>query len=209
MKGKTMFEDFFKRRKDLREEKKYGLTEDKKYGLTDETIEAEGHILYRIKALKDFGDVKKGDLGGFIEKEGGDFFKEGNLSQEGDCWVYDDAKVYGKAFVWEDAKIKDSAEVYGEALVCGEAEVSGEALVYGNAFVSENAKIYDNAWVSGTSMVFGKAEIYKDAEVRDKVVCDTEITEKVSKDKSSLLEKFQKKKQERINRRKNKGIELD
>lgn len=188
------------------------MLKEKKYGLTDETIEVEGHTLHRIKALKSFGDVKKGDLGGFIEKEGGDLFglrKEGNLSQDGDCWVYDDAKVYGKAFVWEDAKIKDSAEVYDEALVCGEAEVYGEALVYGNTFVSENAKIYDNAWVSGTSMVFGKAEIYKDAEVRDKVVCDTEITEKVSKDKSSLLEKFQKKKQERINRRKNKDIELD
>jgi hypothetical protein len=105
MKGKTMLENFFKRRKDLREEKNYGLTvekkyglygltKDKKYGLTGETIEVDGHILYRIQALKDFGDVKKGDLGGFIEKEGGDFlgaflgekeglWKEGNLCQEG------------------------------------------------------------------------------------------------------------------------------
>lgn len=40
--------------------------ETKKYKLTDKTIEHNGHILHRIEALKDFGDVKKGDLGGFV-----------------------------------------------------------------------------------------------------------------------------------------------
>ena len=39
---------------------------EKKYELTDETVKGYGHTLHRIKALKDFGDVKKGDLGGFI-----------------------------------------------------------------------------------------------------------------------------------------------
>ena len=47
-----------------------------KYELTKES---KGN-LFRIKALKDFGNVKKGDLGGFIEKTD-------NLSQEGNCWV--------------------------------------------------------------------------------------------------------------------------
>ncbi|WP_375616758.1 hypothetical protein [Bartonella sp. AP58NXGY] len=37
----------------------------KKYELTDEKIEFDGYLtLYRIRALKDFGDVKAGDLGG-------------------------------------------------------------------------------------------------------------------------------------------------
>ena len=52
----------------------------KKYELTEEVMEYEGVILHRIKALKDFGDVKKGDLGGWIKSEE-------NLSQEGLCWV--------------------------------------------------------------------------------------------------------------------------
>ena len=34
-----------------------------KYKLTDETIELNGKTLFRIQALKDFGDVKAGDLG--------------------------------------------------------------------------------------------------------------------------------------------------
>lgn len=52
---------------------------EKKYELTNETIEFNGHILHRIKALKDFAykKFKKGDLGGFIESEN-------NLSQEGE-----------------------------------------------------------------------------------------------------------------------------
>ena len=52
--------------------------EENKYELTDETFWLLTHKLHRIKALKDFGDVKKGDLGGWIEKES-------NLSQDGNC----------------------------------------------------------------------------------------------------------------------------
>lgn len=80
----------------------------KKYELTDETIEVYGTALHRIKALKDFGNVKKGELGGYVESER-------NLSQEGNCWVYDNARVYS------------NAKVFGNAEVCGNAEVFGNA----------------------------------------------------------------------------------
>ena len=42
--------------------------ENKKYKLTDETTNLLGRTLYRIEALKDFGDVKEGDKGGYVEK---------------------------------------------------------------------------------------------------------------------------------------------
>lgn len=42
---------------------------EKKYILTEKTKEYNGHTLHRIQAIKDFGDVKKGDLGGWIESE--------------------------------------------------------------------------------------------------------------------------------------------
>lgn len=95
---------------------------EKKYILTDETIEVYGNTLHRIKAIKDFGDVKSGDLGGFIEKEE-------NLSHGDLCWVCGYAKVYG------------DAKVCGNALVYGDAEVSGNALVYGYAKVCGNSNI--------------------------------------------------------------------
>jgi hypothetical protein len=41
----------------------------KKYKLTENTIKSKGVTLYQIEALKNFGDVKKGDLGGYIQFE--------------------------------------------------------------------------------------------------------------------------------------------
>ena len=41
----------------------------RKYKMTSNVKELLGHKLFQIKALKDFGDVKAGDLGGYIEKE--------------------------------------------------------------------------------------------------------------------------------------------
>lgn len=73
-----------------------------KYELTDETIDVSGTTLHRIKALKDFGNVKKGELGGYVESEY-------NLSQIGNCWVYGNARVCG------DAELCGNARVYGNA----------------------------------------------------------------------------------------------
>ena len=62
--------------------------------LKDEFIEFGGRKLYRIKALKDFHNVKEGEFGGYIESER-------NLSHECDAWVYGDARVCGNnAVVW-------------------------------------------------------------------------------------------------------------
>lgn len=72
--------------------------------LQDDKIEVSGHILYRIKALKDFFGAKAGDLGGYIEGES-------NLSHEGTCWVYDNACVYGNARVCDNAKINKISDV--------------------------------------------------------------------------------------------------
>ena len=62
--------------------------------------------LYRIVALKDFANIKEGTVGGWVKGEH-------NLAQEGNCWVYGDARVYEDAWVYGDAR------VYGDALVSG------------------------------------------------------------------------------------------
>ena len=137
----------------------------KKYEiLYDNKIEILGHTLYRIRACKDFGDVEAGDLGGYIEKPE-------NLSQEGDCWVYDNARVYGNARVYSNALVYDDAEVYGDvwvygnARVCGNVCVYGDTEVYGKAWVCGNARVYGNAHVYGNARVYGNAEVYGDARV--------------------------------------------
>ena len=69
----------------------------KKFELTTEFItNAFGKKLFRIKALVEFGDVKAGELGGYVEKEE-------NVSQDGNAWVYGDARVSGNAWVSGDA----------------------------------------------------------------------------------------------------------
>ena len=149
---------------------------EKKYKLTDETIKHKGRVLRRIEALKDFAGVKMGDKGGFIKSEN-------NLSHEGNCWVFNDAKVCGDAIVCGDSIVCDDAIVYsnaivcgnariynnakigGNAKVCGNAKVSNNAEIFGNAFVYGNADIYDNALVYGYALVYDNAQIYGNAEI--------------------------------------------
>ena len=78
--------------------------------LQDVTMEHANRTLYRIKALRDFGYVKAGDIGGWVESED-------NLSQYGHCWIYDDAKVYDKARISNNAQIRSFAEISGSAKV--------------------------------------------------------------------------------------------
>ena len=92
----------------------------KKYELTSETKEIYGATLYRIRALIDFGDVKCGDLGGWIEKES-------NLSHKGTAWVDDNAWVCDNARVGGDARVCDNDRVGDNARVGCCARVFGEA----------------------------------------------------------------------------------
>ena len=131
---------------------------EKKYKLTEETLEIDGHVLNRIIALRDFGEVKKGDIGGWIEGQE-------NLSHYDDCWVCGEAEVYGNAIVCGDAKVYGNAEVYGDATVYGNAEVYGNAIVYGDATVYGNAEVYGDATVCGNAEVYGNAIVCGDAKV--------------------------------------------
>ena len=122
----------------------------KKYELTEETFTVFGKTLYRIRAVRDFGSVKTGEFGGYIEKEE-------NLSHFGDAWVYGNAKVYG------DARVFGNAWVYGDARVSGNAWIYGDARVFGNAWVYGDARVSENAWVYGDARVFGNARVYDNA----------------------------------------------
>ena len=79
--------------------------ENKKYELlTNEHIHHLDKTLYRIRSLRDFGNVKKSELGGYIEKED-------NLSHNGDCWIYGNAIVHGNARVRGNASVSCNADI--------------------------------------------------------------------------------------------------
>ena len=143
----------------------------KKFELTAEYVtNIFGKKLFRIKALVAFGDVKEGDLGGFVEKES-------NLANSGKAWVSGDAGVSGDAQISGNAQVSGNAWVYGSAKVYGDAYVSGNAWVFGDARVSGNARVYgsakvfddacvdDDAYVSGDAKIYGNARVSCDAQV--------------------------------------------
>lgn len=153
--------------------------EPKKFELTTK-ISFNGRTLYRIRALKDFGVVKKGDLGGYIEKEE-------NLSQTGNSWIFDDAKIMDNAIVKEDATLHHNATIYDKAIVSGSASinenatlrdnatVSDKVILYGNVILVDGAKIYgkarlyDYVLVSGNAQVYDNARCYGSAKIKDDV----------------------------------------
>ena len=130
------------------------MSVEKKY----EMLEREENGLCRIRALKDFGNVSKGDIGGYIEEEE-------NLSQLGDCWICDNASVSGTAKIFDNAKIFGDAVICDNASVYDTARVYGDASVYGTARVYGNANIFGNAWGCGDANIFGNARVYGDAQV--------------------------------------------
>ena len=98
---------------------------EKKYRLRkDLTKVVNGKTLYRIQALKPLNDVKEGEIGGYVESED-------NLSQEGNCWIYDDACVFDNARIEDSAIAAHYACVYSKGIVKGYAAVSDEGKVCG------------------------------------------------------------------------------
>lgn len=114
----------------------------KKYELTNETKVVNGITLHRIVALRDFADVKAGDLGGFVQSEH-------NLCHRGKSWIYDEACVFERGFVFSNAKVCDQAQVYTKGWVYGNAKVSDSAKVSGDAHVCGDVQISDNLEISG------------------------------------------------------------
>lgn len=72
--------------------------------LTAGAVRLGSRELFLVRALRDFGSVRCGDIGGRIESER-------NLSHEGEAWVGGDA--------W----------VYGEGRVCGDEVVGGNTVI--------------------------------------------------------------------------------
>ena len=121
--------------------------------IKDDTNLCNNRPYYRLEALKDFSDVTKGDRGGYIQ-----YYH--NLSQEGNCWVYDYAIVFGHARVYDNAKVKGCAQIYENAMIFGNAKVLDFS------YVLRNSKIFDNA------IIYGHARISSDVGGRKKISYD-------------------------------------
>ena len=121
---------------------------DKKYEMIESNIKG----LYRVKALKDFGDVKKGDIGGYVENPN-------NLSHEGYCWVYDNAIIHDNVKIYDNARIYGNSEIWDYAVIDGNSRICGDSEVWDYAIIRDNALIYGDSVISGNAFIGGDAEI--------------------------------------------------
>ena len=135
----------------------------KKYEIT-EAAHPKYPWLHRIRAICQVNEqVSPGMLGGYVQTED-------NLSQEGTCWIYDQAVCCEEAAVADDGRMFDGAVARGSALVGGDARMFERAMAEGNSSffsgeLKEDARLAGNAVVqqsdNGLSpLIGGKSNVY-------------------------------------------------
>jgi len=116
---------------------------EKKYEfITGDSVQVGQRRLFRIRALRDFGQIRRGDVGGYIECEA-------NLIHEGDCWVADVAQVYGP-----HGCVRDNGRASGEAWVLGIVE--DDAQICDLVVIGEGAHVGGRTILRGDDIVRGE-----------------------------------------------------
>lgn len=156
----------------------------KKFELTTESIYLLGTKLFRIKALVTFGCVKKGELGGFVEKEE-------NLDHTGSAWIFGNAWVYGNALVHGDEEVSGNAEVSGNQM---HATVKGFGSQYRNTtfFITRDRNICVNCGCfSGTLEQFRAKvkETHKDTKYAKEYLAIADLMEMHFKEELEKIKK--------------------
>ena len=165
----------------------------KKFELTNNKKMVKDKVVYQIKALKDFANIKKGELGGWVESID-------NLSQFGQCWIYKDSVVLGKSVVSgcatvdgditvEDSYISDNAHIssngkISECYIYGNTKIknsnirlSNNVKIHGNTFISKtNFEAFDSSEIFNTVFQNGKIRISGGAKIiKSSICCDASI----------------------------------
>lgn len=132
-------------------------------GITNEVkiIQHNGKeiTLHQIKALMDFKDIKKGQLGGFVQHVE-------NIQDL--AWVGDEAMLFGNAIISGTSQLKGVSQAFDNAIISGDSEISG------------HSRIYDKATISGDFWIDGNIEIYGEVNIRGlaRIMGDVKIHEK-------------------------------
>lgn len=145
--------------------------------------DGEEVTLYQIRALRDFtcpyklnpdgeslGDtlIKKGTLGGWVEKEE-------NLSHEDGCWIFEEGIVRDNARVEGNARVASRALVKDNAIVKDYSCITDSAYVYGNAVLSDCTKMKGMVSIGGNSKTNGYVSVNGNSQIHGDSVLDGHI----------------------------------
>lgn len=108
-----------------------------KYELTDKTMTFGNDVYYQIRALRDFGEVHKGDLGGWVQSPL-------CLSQRGKCWLD------SSSFIEKNARVSGNAKIVRSSIE-DSGHVSGDAVLY-DSYVRDQAKVTDKASIFNSNI---------------------------------------------------------
>ena len=137
----------------------------KKYRLGDETRlwhwqngeNKHTTALRQIIATADFNDVSSGTKGGWVDDES-------VLSQEGNCWIYDENSVaFARARVQGNARVTLPCVISHHASIGGECWIDGSDISHG-ARISDNVTVQHSA-VRGECHIFGNARVLHNSQV--------------------------------------------
>jgi len=106
----------------------------------------DGRKVYRIKAVRDFGNVKKGEIGGFVEADD-------NLSHDGLCWIANDAMALGRSRISGDALLRDRARIGDRVML------TDHCIVQDDARLSEFVFAYGHCTIGAQSMLAGAVTV--------------------------------------------------
>ena len=148
----------------------------KKFELVKENyIPFKGRKLYQIRALREIQNermivsIKKGELGGYVESEK-------NLSQEGNSWICQSARVYDNATVEDGALVGNKVIVRGNAIIEDIAYV--RAMQHGKTIIEDNARIGGDSTV-GSEDPFVSYNTTQTAVCGDSVILGNSIIERI------------------------------
>ena len=100
----------------------------KKYKLVkNDAIKVAHKTLYRIKALRSFNTINNmyinaGDLGGYVESED-------NLSQEDNCWIFDNSIVMDRCTVSDGSVVLNNSKLVYDTHLLDCSKVDNSTLV--------------------------------------------------------------------------------
>lgn len=121
--------------------------ENRKYELTNITMKFKERTLYRIRALKDFSDVKAGDLGGWVSSEY-------NLSQYGNCWIYNNAKCM------DSSRIYDNSAMYDNAVMCNSSKMHDFSAMFDDSEMRGKSEMHSCSGMYNDSILKGEEKLY-------------------------------------------------